>query len=176
MTRLTFSLCHLASQSRPGPENLNNMNQLLGKKQSSKQFQFRGCSLAFVLPFSLHERKINPCQWWLGNCEFPTYEEAQKGHGILGRGGNPLFQGDSSGRHQKRRDAVERASLPSTSLALNASVQLCTDFFLRTSCGSHNNDSRALPPLSPLKYGNCIIQVQGPLFSHSWAITGTINP
>ncbi len=77
--------------------------------------------------------------------------------------------------HQKRGDAVVQASLPCTSLALNASVQLCTDFFLRTSCGSHNNDSRALPPLSRLKYGNCIIQVQGPLFSHGWDVAGTIS-
>lgn len=57
-----------------------------------------------------------------------------------------------------------KASHPSTPLALNARVQLCSEFFLRTSCGSRNNDSRSLPPLSPLKYGICIIQIEEPLF------------
>lgn len=48
----------------------------------------------------------------------------------------------------KKRGGVARTSLPCTSLALNASVQLSAEFFLRTSCGSFNNDSRAQPPLS----------------------------
>lgn len=46
----------------------------------------------------------------------------------------------------EKRGGVVRASLPRTSLALKASVQLSADFFLRISCRSLNNDSRARPP------------------------------
>lgn len=98
------------------------------------------------------------------NCE--TCGLVQQGHGILGRRGNPALKGDPRGRRQRGGKEV-KASHPSTPLALNARVQLCSDFFLRTSCGSRNNDSRSLPPLSPLKYGNCIIQIQEPLFFFS---------
>lgn len=83
-----------------------------------------------------------------------------------------MFQGDPRG-HQHRGGTAAQASLLNTSPVFNVNVQLCTDFFLRTSCGSPNNDCRGLPPLSLLKYGNCIIETLEPLFSHSWGGTGT---
>lgn len=169
MTRLTFSLfpfspwyCYLVTRSRK-PQKCNPVKKL--KIVPLPRLLSSFCS------FSLHENKFNPGWLWLGNCKFPSYEEGQMHHGILCCRRNPVFQGDPFG-HQKKGDAVVRVSLQCTSLALNARVQLCADFFLRTSCGSHNNDSRALPPLSQLKYGNCIIQVQGPWFSHNWIVKG----
>lgn len=82
-TTLTFSLCNLASE-------LGNFDK---KRNNSTQFQFPDCFLAFVLPFSLHKNEFDPCHRWLGNCKFPTYDEAEKGHGILSFGGeaNPTF-------------------------------------------------------------------------------------
>lgn len=72
------------------------------------------------------------------------------------------------------------AILPvNTSLVFNVNVQLCTDFFLRTSCGSLTMIAEVCPPPTPppplslLKYGNGIIQILEPLFSHSWGGTGT---
>lgn len=66
------------------------------------------------------------------------------------------------------------ASLPvNTSLVFNVNTQLCTDFFLRTSCGSLTMIAEVCLPLSLLKYGNGIIQMLEPLFSHSWGGTGT---
>lgn len=128
----------------------------------------------FVLPFALRYDKIDPSQRRLVNCEFPACGRAQTAPGILGCGGSPALQGDPRGHDTEEKQQCWR-SLPCTSLALNVSVQLCADFFLRKSCGSRNNDSRSLPPLSRLKYGNCIIRVQGPLFSHGWALTGTVS-
>ena len=75
------------------------------------------------------------------------------------------LQEDQQG-HQHRRGTDAQAALFDSSLVLNANVQLRSDFFLRTSCGSPNNDCRGLPPLSLLKYGNCIIPILEPLFSH----------
>lgn len=53
-----------------------------------------------MLPFSLHENKVNPHQRWLGDGELPTYEEVQKGHGILGWGGDPRVPG----RHRESEE------------------------------------------------------------------------
>ncbi|TNN88429.1 hypothetical protein EYF80_001211 [Liparis tanakae] len=64
--------------------------------------------------------QFDPCQRRLGNCKCPTVDEAPRGHGMLRWGGNPAIQRDSRG-HEKREDSEARASLPCTSLAMNAS-------------------------------------------------------
>lgn len=111
-----------------------------GEKKALRWFLF----LYFHLLFKT--TKIDPSQKRLVNCELPAYGRAQKGPGILGCGGSPVLQGDPRGRDTEEKQQCWR-SLPCTSLALNVSVQLCADFFLRKSCGSRNNDSRSLPPL-----------------------------
>lgn len=101
-------------------------------------------------------------------------KKSLKNHGLLDGRHNHTLQEDPRG-HQHRRGTAVQASLLNTSRVLNANVQLCSDFFLRTSCGSPNNDCRGLPPLSLLKYGNCIIQIPEPLFSHGWGGTRTCS-
>lgn len=129
-----------------------------GEENTSTGCQFSAIQYYFQLPGSLHGSRLNLRQPVQLNCKFRTC-------GLV-RQANPAFEGDPRGRRRRGEKEV-KASHPSTPLALNARVQLCSDFFLRTSCGSRNNDSRSRPPLSPLKYGICIIQIQELLFFFS---------
>lgn len=75
------------------------VNQTTVKKKTLTSSSFKTASY-LVLPFSLHENKVNPHQRWLGDGELPTYEEVQKGHGILGWGGDPRVPG----RHRESEE------------------------------------------------------------------------
>lgn len=134
-----------------------NLSGRTAEENTSTRLQFSAIQNYFRLPDSLRASRFDLRQPWQLDCKLRNLRPGATGSR------HPALKGDPRGRRQRGGKEV-KASQPSTPLALNARVQLCSDFFLRTSCGSRNNDSRSLPPLSPLKYGNCIIQIQEPLF------------
>lgn len=99
----------------------------------------------------------------------PPVSVAARGRNRQGTVASWMADAATCSRETLEVASIKEAQPPplNTSLAFTANVQLCADFFLRTSCGSPNNDRRGLPPLSLLKYGNSIIQILEPLFSHS---------
>lgn len=139
---------------------------------SSRWFQwspsFLCCHFPFITANLIHKKSKFP----IGHSM--KIKKSLKNHGLLDGRHNHTLQEDPRG-HQHRWGAAVQSSLLKTSLVLNANVQLCSDFFLRTSCRPPNNDCRGLPPLSLLKYGNCIIETLEPLFSHGWGGTGTCS-
>lgn len=135
------------------------------EEKASTGFQFSAVRYFLSLPDSAHGSGFNWRQPLQLDFKIRNLRPGTTGSRPPGLKRQPALKGDPRGRRQRGGKEV-KASHPWTPLALSARVQLCSDFFLRTSCGSRNNDSRSLPPPlpSPLKYGNCIIQMQEPLF------------